>query len=409
MSNWKTYLLGDICDDVAMGPFGSNLKIDNFISEGVPVIRGMNLHEGGFNKKNFAFVSEEKANSLKRCLAYPDDLVFTHRGTLGQVGIIPQIGFEKYLVSQSQMRLSVNKKYLYPKYLYYFFKSPLGQKELLKNTSQVGVPAIANPTKSLKQVEITIPDVTSQKEIASILSSLDDKIELNLQMNQTLETIAQAIFKEWFVDFNFPGFDGVLVDGLPKGWRNGSVLDIATLLSGGTPKTDVEEYWNGSINWISAKDITSSNNQFIIATEKTITEIGIKKSATKLLPKFSTIISARGTVGNYCILSKEMAISQSNYGLKSNSNFNYFLFLMVENMILMMKAYSYGTVFDTITTKTFQEMEVTIPDEKVIIEFEKVITPLYEKILTNQFQIQTLTQTRDTLLPKLMSGKIEIK
>lgn len=404
MSEWKTYRLGEISDDIAMGPFGSNLKVDNFIAEGVPVIRGMNLHEGGFNKKNFAFVSEEKANSLKRCLAYPDDLVFTHRGTLGQVGIIPRIGFEKYLVSQSQMRLAVNKKILNPKYLYYFFKSPLGQKELLRNSSQVGVPAIANPTKSLKEVAISIPDLALQANVVSILTSLDDKIELNLQMNQTLEAMAQALFKEWFVEFRFPGFDGVLENDLPKGWRKGSVLKIATLLSGGTPKTDTEEYWNGSINWISAKDITNSNNKFIIETEKTITELGIKKSAAKLLPKFTTIISARGTVGNYCILSKEMAISQSNYGLKSNSDNDYFLFLMVENMILMMKAFSYGTVFDTITTKTFQEMEVTIPNKKVIEEFEMVITPLYKKILANQFQIQTLTQTRDTLLPKLMSG-----
>ena len=189
----------------------------------------------------------------------------------------------------------------------------------------------------------------------------------------------------------------------------GSVLEIATLLSGGTPKTDTEEYWNGSINWISAKDITNSNNQFIIETEKTITELGIKKSAAKLLPKFTTIISARGTVGNYCILSKEMAISQSNYGLKSNSDDDYFLFLMVENMILMMKAFSYGTVFDTITTKTFQEMEVIIPDGKVIKEFEALIKPLYEKILTNQLQIQSLTQTRDTLLPKLMSGEVSVE
>jgi type I restriction enzyme S subunit len=262
---------------------------------------------------------------------------------------------------------------------------------------------------ALEKIEVVAPDFSTQVEIAQILTSLDDKIELNLQMNQTLEAMAQAIFKEWFVNFNFPGFDGELVDGLPKGWRMGSILEIATLLSGGTPKTDVSEYWNGEINWISAKDITNYYSQFIIDTEKTITELGVKNSATKLLPKFTTIISARGTVGNYCILSKEMAISQSNYGLKSNSNFDYFLFLMVENMILMMKAYSYGTVFDTITTKTFQEMEIIIPDDEVIKEFEKTIAPIYVKILSNQFQIQTLTQTRDTLLPKLMTGKIEIQ
>lgn len=240
------------------------------------------------------------------------------------------------------------------------------------------------------------------------MESLENKIELNQQMNETLEAIAQVIFKRWFVDFNFDGFDGELIDGLPKGWRIGSILEIATLLSGGTPKTDVPEYWNGAINWISAKDITNSNNQFIIETEKTITELGIQKSAAKLLPKLTTIVSARGTVGNYCILSKEMAISQSNYGLKSNSNFDYFLFLMIETMIMMMKAFSYGTVFDTITTKSFQEMEVTIPNNEVIERFENIIMPLYKKILANQFQIQSLTQIRDSLLPKLMTGKIEL-
>jgi type I restriction enzyme, S subunit len=408
MSKRKTYKLGELSEDIAMGPFGSNLKVDNFIETGVPVIRGMNLNDGGFTNNSFAFISEEKANTLKRCLAYPDELVFTHRGTLGQVGIIPQNAYPKYLVSQSQMRLKVKKDILVPKYLFYFFKSQLGQKELLKNTSQVGVPAIANPTKSLKDVEITIPDIKEQTQIVSILSSLDDKIELNLQMNQTLEAMAQTIFKEWFVNFNFPGFDGYVVDGLPKGWRLGSILEIADLLSGGTPKTDITEYWNGNIKWISAKDITSNNRRFIIETEKQITELGISKSATKLLPKFTTVVSARGTVGNYCILPEEMAISQSNYGLKSKNNSDFFLFIFIENMIEMMKAYSYGTVFDTITTKTFEEMEVVIPSKSLIAEYEKTINPIFSKILENQKQNKTLTQLRNSLLPKLMSGKINI-
>lgn len=296
---------------------------------------------------------------------------------------------------------------LLPEYARYLFRDISFRREVYQLAT--GDIRFNISQESLANIEIEIPDIQTQQEIASILTSLDEKIDLNLQMNQTLKAMAQTIFKEWFIDFNFPGFDGELVDGLPKGWRKGSILEIATLLNGGTPKTSVPEYWDGNINWISAKDITNSNNQFIIRTEKTITELGIKKSAAKLLPKFTTIISARGTVGNYCILSKEMTISQSNYGLKSNANFDYFLFLMVENMITMMKAFSYGTVFDTITTKTFQEMEVTIPDNKVIEEFEKFILPIYEKALANQFQIQTLTQTRDSLLPMLMSGKIEVK
>ena len=263
-------------------------------------------------------------------------------------------------------------------------------------------------TQGLKELEISAPDLPTQRQIAIMLSSLDDKIELNLQMNQTLEKMAQAIFKEWFVDFNFPGFDGELVDGLPKGWRMGSILEISKLLSGGTPKTKIDNYWNGSIKWIAAKDISSNNRKFIFETEKTITEEGIRNSAAKLLPKNTTIISARGTVGNICILSKEMAISQSNYGLKSDNNFDYFTFLMAINMISMMKSYSYGTVFDTITTKTFNEMEIIIPPDNVIEEFEASVSFLFSRIKSSIKENMVLSQTRDTLLPKLMSGQIEI-
>jgi type I restriction enzyme S subunit len=405
---WKKYQLSELCDDIAMGPFGSNLKVDNFIDKGVPVIRGSNLNDRGLINDSFVFVSEKKANSLKRCLAFPDDLVFTHRGTLGQVVIIPKGKYEKYLVSQSQMRLTVNKKYLVPKYLYYFFKSPLGQSELLKNATQVGVPAIANPTKSLKAVELSIPNIDIQKEIASILSSIDDRIELNQQINQTLEDTARAIFKEWFVNFNFPGFDGKLVNGLPKGWRKGSILEVADLLSGGTPRTDCPNYWNGNINWLSAKDISANNRTFILSTEKHISEDGLTNSATKLLPQYTTVITARGTVGNYCILSSEMAISQSNYGLKSKNNNNFYVYLLVESMIEMMKQYSYGTVFDTITTKTFKEMEISIPPNSLIDVFEKNVNSVFEKRLLLTQDNYVLTQICDRLLPKLVTGKIEV-
>ena len=398
MSEWKTYKLGDFVE----------------INPRVPLKQGdeYSFVEMKDLDATFKYVSPSIKKELKGGAKFQnEDTLFARITPCLENGKICQVknlennvgfGSTEFLVLRGKEDVSNSD------FVYYLSRS-----EFVKNNAiqmMTGTSGRQRVEKSaLEELEITVPDLATQSQIAQIFTSLDDKIELNLQMNQILEAMAQALFKEWFVNFNFPSFDGELENGLPKGWRMGSVLEIATLLSGGTPKTDIQEYWNGSINWISAKDITSSNNQFIIETEKTITELGIKKSATKLLPRFTTIISARGTVGNYCILSKEMAISQSNYGLKSNSDYNYFLFLMVENMILMMKAFSYGTVFDTITTKTFQEMEVTIPDEKIIKDFEKIITPLYEKILTNQSQIQTLTQTRDTLLPKLMSGKIEIK
>jgi len=409
MTDRKTYKIEQLAEKVGIGPFGSSIKVETFVDSGIPVISGAHLKGFRLEDGNYNFITEEHANKLINANVKRGDVIFTHAGNISSVAYIPSNSkYERYILSQRQFYLRCNTKLLLPEYITYYFKTPYGQKQLLANSSSVGVPSIAQPVTYLRSIEVSIPDIEEQRNVVEILTSLDDKIELNLQMNQTLEAMAEAIFKEWFVNFNFPGFDGELVDGLPKGWRMGNVLEIATLLSGGTPKTSEPEYWDGDINWISAKDITSSNNQFIIETEKTITELGIKKSAAKLLPTYTTIISARGTVGNFCILPKEMAISQSNYGLKSNSNFHFFLFLLVKDMILMMKAFAYGAVFDTITTRTFQAMEITIPDNHTIKEFEEFVRPIYSKILTNQLQIQSLTQTRDTLLPKLMSGQLEV-
>ena len=399
---WKKYKLGDIVDDVAMGPFGSNIKTDNFISSGVPVIRGSNLNEGGLENNKFVYISESKANSLKRSLAFPDDLVFTHRGTLGQVLIIPHGKYPKYLVSQSQMKLTVNKKILDPKFLYYFFRSKIGQYELLKNSSQVGVPAIASPTKSLKEIDITIPLMLTQQKIVAILSSLDDKIELNRQTNKTLEAIAQTLFKEMCVPKG---------NELPFGWKDGVLFDIGKLIGGGTPKTDVNEYWeNGTINWISAKDITPNNGTFITQTEKKITDLGLKNSSAKLVKELSTIISARGTVGNVCIISKQMTISQSNYALTSIlPNTEYYLFYVVLGLVTELKQRAYGTIFDTITTNSLADLKIIVPPVEVLMDFNKVITPFFEKIKTNILEVITLTNLRDSLLPKLMKGEFEIQ
>lgn len=410
---WKTYKLGQIIDDIAMGPFGSNITVDNFIHKGVPVIRGGNLNEGGFIDKKFVFISEEKAQSLKRSLAFPDDLVFTHRGTIGQVGIIPYGKYSKYLVSQSQMKLTVNKNYLCPLFLYYFFKSPLGQYQLLKNSSQVGVPAIAQPTASIKEIDINLPPLPTQRRITAILSVLDDKIELNRQINATLEAIAQTIFKEWFVNFRFPGATGHMQDSelgpIPIGWRVDSILSIADLLSGGTPSTSISDYWNGDIKWVSAKDVINSQGTYLIDTERKITVEGIENSNTKILPEGTTIVTARGTVGSYCLLSEPMTMNQTNYGLKAKMNgFDFFIFFTLANLVAQLKQASYGTIFDTITTITFEKSKIIIPPEEIMHEFNNICDPIMNHMLINLQQIATLAKIRDALLPKLMNGEIEV-
>ena len=197
---------------------------------------------------------------------------------------------------------------------------------------------------------------------------------------------------------------------VPVGWRVGSILEIAELLSGGTPKTKIAEYWGGGIPWVSAKDVTNARGTFILDTEKTITRSGIEHSNTKLLPKNTTIVTARGTVGSYCILSREMTINQTNYGLKAKSEGeDFFVFFSVSNLVNQMKIHSYGTVFDTITTKTFKDLKIPIPPESMIKPFNNKVGSIMNQISHNLYESHTLARIRDTLLPKLMSGEVRVK
>ena len=200
---WIETTLENNIVDIAMGPFGSNLKVDSFVNDGVPVIKGGNLSEyyvGGA----FSFVTEEKADSLKRSVARSGDIIITHRGTLGQVSLVPSGKYHRYVTSQSQLRFTPDVNKVDENYLLYFLKSRIGQYELLRNASQVGVPAIATPTNAIKSINLLLPSLQEQKAIAEILSSFDKKIDLLREQNETLETITQTIFKEWFIDFNYP-------------------------------------------------------------------------------------------------------------------------------------------------------------------------------------------------------------
>ena len=185
---------------IAMGPFGSNIKAENFVSEGVPVIRGTNLNYSRYVDGNFVYLKEEKADELIGSNCKPGDLVFTHRGTIGQVGLIPYGKHSRYVISQSGMKLSVHPDLMDSNFLLYFFKSEFGQYQILKYESQVGVPSISNPLTSLKEIQVPVPKLEEQKAIASVLSSLDDKIDLLHRQNTTLERMAETLFRQWFVE-----------------------------------------------------------------------------------------------------------------------------------------------------------------------------------------------------------------
>jgi len=286
----------------------------------------------------------------------------------------------------------------------------------------------------MRDYSFPLPPLPEQRAIAHILGTLDDKIELNRKMNETLEGIARALFKSWFVDFDpvrakmdgkkpagmddetaelFPDelvWNEELGKEVPKGWGVKPFYECVNILSGGTPKTSISEYWNGDVPWVSARDVKNANGSFILEPEKTISESGVDHSNAKLLPKHTTVITARGTVGSYCILGREMTINQTNYGFKGRDGYpDFFVFFSLQNIIDLLKQHAYGTIFDTITRKTFQNVFMIKPCSNLIKEFEKIVTPLMESIHGNIEQGISLVAIRDTLLQKLISGQLRIE
>ena len=194
MKEWKIYKIADIVDEISMGPFGSNIKVENFISEGIPVLNGSNLQGYRLNEESFNYVSEEKANSLGKANAYRGDVVITHRGTLGQIIYIPYDSkYERYVISQSQFRLKLKKEIVRPDFLVYYFHTAIGQHKILMNASQVGVPALARPTSTFREVTLPIPPMDIQNKIMDILLSIDGKLTVNKQINDNLTSTVHKL------------------------------------------------------------------------------------------------------------------------------------------------------------------------------------------------------------------------
>lgn len=272
------------------------------------------------------------------------------------------------------------------------------------------------------------PPRREQDRIAAFLGTLDDKIELNRRIGETLEEMARALFKSWFVDFDpvrakaegrptglpdatatlFPdAFDD---DGLPEGWGRVPLLNHARLISGGTPRTNEPAFWNGSIRWASAKDVSQCPDRFLLGTQRTITPRGVKESATRMLPKLATVVVARGaTTGRHRLVGHDMAMNQTCYAVVSTRDAPIWTWCSFANLIDELVQSAHGSVFDTITTSTFETAHVKIDNGLLVELFEAQAAPMLEKVLAVTQQSFTLSEIRDLLLPQLISGELRIR
>ncbi|HET9048747.1 MAG TPA: restriction endonuclease subunit S [Chiayiivirga sp.] len=426
-NEWPMVRLGDYVD--------SNLgkMLDAQKNKGVPrpYLGNSNVRWGSFDINDLALMKFEEGEEARYGIR-DGDLIVCEGGEPGRCAVwreqVPDMKIQKAL-HRVRPRDGLNNYYLF----YWFMLA--GRAGWLEPFF-TGTTIKHLTGKALNELKVPLPPIKEQRAIAHILGTLDDKIELNRKQNQTLEAMARALFKAWFVDFepvraklegrwqrgqSLPGLPAHLYDlfpdrlveselgEIPEGWMLGSFADSVEIIGGGTPKTSVSEYWGGKIPWFSVVDTPAGSDVFVVKTEKSITRAGLEGSSARLISKGATIISARGTVGNLALAGCEMTFNQSCYALQGkNGSGSYFVFLSAQRMVEQLKAMAHGSVFSTITRQTFEAVRVVLPPEKVLQQFEKNAATLLDPILGHVKESRYLAQLRDTLLPKLISGDLRI-
>ena len=436
---WRESTVGELAAPVRNalvgGPFGSNLVSSDYVDAGVPVIRGQNMG-GRWVSGGFAFVTDTKASSLDANLARPGDIVFTQRGTLGQVSVVPEGQFDRYLVSQSQMKLTVDPDLADPMFIYYLFSTSEQQDYIRQNSIQTGVPH--TNLGILRRTPVSLPPLDEQHAIAHILGTLDDKIELNRRMNETLEAMARALFKSWFVDFDpvrakhalskvegaegrpstssgqaFPGlpksiavlfpdsFEDSELGEIPKGWRVGSVDDEFDLTMGQSPPGDTYNDAGAGLPFYQG----CTDFGFRFPTRRIYCT-----APTRIGKAGDTLVSVRAPVGDinmateHCAIGRGVAAARHKTGSRS---YTYQFMQSIEEVFARFEAE--GTVFGSIGKKDFHAIACVNAPRELVLAYEARVSPLDDRVEVNERESRTLSILRDTLLPKLVSGEIRVK
>ena len=425
---WPEKRIEEIAEKVAMGPFGSSIRVNTFVPDGIPIISGQHLHGARVDDSpGFNFITEEHADRLKSANVQRGDVVFTHAGNVGQVSYLPEgASYDRYVVSQRQFYLRCDRQQVIPQFVAYYFKTHEGQHKLLANTSQVGVPSIAQPVSYLRSISIPVPPLDEQRAIVHVLDTLDDKIELNRRMNETLEAMVRALFQSWFIDFDpvrskqegrdtglpkhladlFPyGLVESEIGYVPEDWevvplpelmevnpkrtlRRGQAapyLDMANMPTNGhSPDTVIERPFGSGTRFI--------NGDTLVARITPCLENG----KTAYVDFLEHGVTGWGSTEYIVMRPKPPLPNVYAYCLARSSRFREFL---IRNM-------SGTSGRQRVSPQVLPQFLLPVPSERCAVAFGEVVLPFVARARDAALESHQLAAIRDILLPALISGDL---
>ena len=392
--SWITTELKNVTVKIGSGstPRGG---AEAYKESGISLIRSQNILDLKFSEDGLAFIDDRQAESLKNVTVEENDVLLNITGdSVARCCGAPK-NFLPARVNQHVAILRADKSKLNSDFLkYYLFDA----KEQLLVFSEIGGTRNALTKNMLENFSICLPPLPEQQAIASVLSALDDKIDLLQRQNQTLEQMAATLFRQWFIEE------------AKEDWEEVTIGDIFTLKGGSTPSTKESSFWDGNISWTSPRDLSNSKSIFMFDTERKITEAGLAKISSGLLPKRTLLMSSRAPIGYLAITDIEVAINQGYIAIPEHQTYSTeFMYLWCQLNMDTIENAGNGSVFQEISKSSFKDLIFFVPDENTLAKFDAFVKPTFAKIKSNTQQIQTLKSQRDTLLPKLISGEVRLK
>ena len=412
-------ILGDIAISQT-GPFGSQLHEEDYVSEGTPIVTVEHLGDTNFTHQNLPFVSEADTKRLSKYILIEGDIVFSRVGSIDR-NVYVDKNHEGWMFSGRCIRVRADKNKVNPRYLSYYFKQNSFKKMMMNLAVGATMPSLN--TKIMNSIELDLLPRENQVKIANILSAIDDKIQINNQINQELEAMAKTLYDYWFVQFDFPDQNGKpykssggkmvyhpeLKREIPEGWGVEKIEDIAQTGSGGTPKsTNVSYYSNGEIPWINSGELEQT---VITSTSNFITEEGLNNSSAKLFPSGTILVAMYGaTAGKVSFLTFEASTNQAICAIMlTDIRMRYYLKNVIEDLYQYLVKLSTGSARDNLSQDMIKNIKVVIPSNDILDRYYDFSNNIIKEITKKQQENEQLTQLRDWLLPMLMNGQVKVE
>ena len=387
------HFLRDIAD-IQTGPFGSQLHKEDYVDIGTPIVTVEHLGNRVFTEQNLPKVSDEDKARLSKYVLKEGDIVFSRVGSVDRCSYV-DAAHDGWMFSGRCLRVRPNTE-VDPLYLYYFFCLE-DTKKFVRNIA-VGATMPSINTKLLGEVEVAYPSQTEQQKIVALLSALDDKIEINQKINDNLEQQAQAYFQELFVDNSDPA------------WTLGTVSDLGAVVGGSTPsKSKPEYYTEDGIAWITPKDLSINKAKFISHGENDITGLGLKNSSASIMPEGTVLFSSRAPIGYIAIASGEVTTNQGFKSIVPKPEIGTaYVYYFLKHNLPVIEGMASGSTFKEVSGSTMKNVPAVIPDTEALARFNNFCAPIFAQQRILEEQNQSLATLRDSLLPKLMSGEIDV-